>query len=126
MDRRYWSGRISTLNDKYHNETIPIDRRDLDPKTDDASRIHRAFRELAQFCKTPEAKKSMNDYASEYRKIQGHQAPAPIGSTGFVRRPVAAATSQEKNAGEAGPSAKKQKKGGGMLGKLGLRRKSDV
>lgn len=121
----YWSGRISSLNDRYHNEAINVDLPALHPMMDDNRRMCQAFGDLAKFCKTPEAKKSMDEYAFAYWNKHGRQAPAPIGSMVFGPRPVAAAMSQEKKAGDGEALTKKEKKGG-MLGRLGLRRKSGV
>lgn len=121
MPHGWWNGRVSSLNDKFRNEALHSDHCATHPMMDDTRRMRRVFTELAAFCKTPEAKQSMDEYAFAYWNKQGRQPPVPMLQPTAAPGLAAGAGGQEKGKEGAG---KKEKKG--VLTKLGLRRKSGM
>ena len=121
MPQAWWNGRILGLNDRFRNEALMSGHPTTHPMMDDTRRMRRVFTDLASFCKTPEAKQSMDDYAFEYWNKQGRQPPVPV-----IQRRIAPTVSTgggtQAQAQEGG--GKKEKKG--VLSKLGLRRKSGM
>ena len=89
---------------------------------DDTRRMRRVFTELAGFCKTAEAQKSMDEYAFAYWNQQGRQPPVPMVQPTTVPTPAAGGGATQDKEKEGG--AKKEKKG--MFTKLGWRRKSGM
>ena len=121
MPHGWWTGRISSLNDKFRNEALLSDNATTHPMMDDTRRMRRVFTELASFCKTPEAKQSMDEYAFEYWNKQGRQPPLPmIQPTTAPTLPAGGATQEKEKEG----GGKEKKKG--VLNKLRLRRKSGM
>lgn len=123
MPSGYWTGRISSLNDKFRNEALMSTIPDSHPMTDDTRRMRHVFGELAGFCKTPGAKKSLDEYTVAYWNKFGRQAPIPVNQM-VASRVIGAGKSQEKKAMDRETLGKKEKKG--VLGRLGLRRKSGI
>ena len=117
MPHGWWTGRVSSLSDKFRNEALLSGHSVTHPMMDDIHRMRRVFTELAAFCKTPEAKKSMDEYAFAYWNKQGRQHPLQM----LQPTTVPAFAVQGKGKDGAG---KKEKKS--VLTKLGLRRKSGM
>ena len=119
MPHGWWTGRVSSLSDKFRNEALLSDHSTTHPMMDDIRRMRRVFTELAGFCKTAEAKQSMDEYAFDYWNKQGRQPPVPMIQPTITPNLPAGGGTQES--GKEGAGKKK-----GMLTKLGLRRKSGM
>ncbi|CAF9918977.1 MAG: hypothetical protein HETSPECPRED_003910 [Heterodermia speciosa] len=122
MPQGFWTGRVSSLNDKFRNEALLSNNSTTHPMMDDTRRMRRVFTELAGFCKTAEAQKSMDEYAFAYWNQQDRQPPVPMVQPTTVPTPAAGGGATQDKEKEGG--AKKEKKG--MFTKLGWRRKSGM
>ena len=88
---------------------------------DDGLRLRRVYKELHGFCKTPEARESLYQYAQSYKRTYGIAAPL-----NQLPAPQKAAPKVPEQA--AGQGTDKKKKGGvlGRLASMSLRRRSGV
>ena len=117
MPEGWWNGRVCSLNDKFRNEALISGHPTTHLMMDETHRMRRVFTELGSFCKTPEAKKSMDDYVLAYWNKQGRQPPVLVVQPTTAPTVTAGVRTQEKE----GAGKKK-----GVLKKLGLRRKSGM
>ena len=118
MPPQYWSGRVSALDNLFRNETQgnrPVTA--YHPMMDDSLRLRRVGRELAGFCKTPEAHESLEEFLMAYwhKMRPGPPIIQPI--------PVPQGVSTAVPGKQADEGSRKKKSG--MFGKV-FRRKSGV
>ena len=127
MPSGYWSGRVAALSDRFRNETLGLKfsiQPHSHPMTDDTRRMRRVFGELTGFCKSPEAKRSLDEFAAAYWNKLGRPFEGPSSFPGSALHVPVQGLAQVEQVEAVETPGRKEKKG--VLGRLGLRRKSGL